>query len=187
MDWRATLPTSSPEMSQALISQGMFREDEKLGDTMLHHLLQALDYLASKDMMHRDVKPGNILYSFAPGVGYHYQLADFGIAKLVNDTRTSIGTEPFKAPGAALHLAARQESSPRINQPAMQLRRIRGFRLECLRLAINVHKCDGYSHRLPQADVLQGRGNAHKLVNGPQAGTRSRARCLLGPGQLERQ
>ena len=51
----------------------------KLADTAFHHMLQAIDCLAAKGIIHRDVKPENILYVSRQDQ-YHFQLGDFGLS-----------------------------------------------------------------------------------------------------------
>ncbi|KAI1941273.1 hypothetical protein LOZ66_001787 [Ophidiomyces ophidiicola] len=46
-------------------------------DRLLPQILSALDYLAYQNLIHRDVKPANILYSIQPNGRYHFYLADF--------------------------------------------------------------------------------------------------------------
>jgi serine/threonine-protein kinase len=46
-------------------------------------LLSALAHAHSQGIIHRDVKPGNIIISQNPGMGDHLMIFDFGLAKLV--------------------------------------------------------------------------------------------------------
>lgn len=69
-----------------------------LGKNVLIQILRALEYLDSMSLIHRDVKPGNILYSWQPDGSLQYSLADFGLANWVDNSFTHCGTNLFRAP-----------------------------------------------------------------------------------------
>jgi serine/threonine-protein kinase len=64
----------------------------------------ALDYAHERDLLHRDVKPANILLASPVSGDQRILLADFGIARWVNDisgltaTNTTVGTVSYAAP-----------------------------------------------------------------------------------------
>lgn len=67
----------------------------------LPDVARALDYIASHQVLHRDVKPGNILFD----AGGSALLADFGIVKVFGDSSTTgalSGTPHYMAPDAML-------------------------------------------------------------------------------------
>ena len=64
---------------------------------MTRQVLIALDYLHKLGIIHRDLKPSNILLQ-----GDDFYLADFGLAKFVNESRTRVGTEWYMAPEVCL-------------------------------------------------------------------------------------
>ncbi len=71
----------------------------KLCMQVLPQMLCALDCLDSHKMCHRDVKPGNILYSTRDDDGqYLFQLADFGMSRLHGIKGVQEGTRIFWAP-----------------------------------------------------------------------------------------
>ncbi|KAG8412547.1 hypothetical protein J3459_015922 [Metarhizium acridum] len=82
--------------------------DEEVADygglffDVVTQILSALDYLASENLVHRDVKPENILYYYTSGKitgsGYHFQLADFGFTHYHTLATSVCGTGCYRAP-----------------------------------------------------------------------------------------
>lgn len=70
--------------------------------SLLRQMLAALDCLAYQGILHRDVKPQNILYrtlSQGDNMGcYHFQLADFGLSKIAGHARSRRETDIYKSP-----------------------------------------------------------------------------------------
>jgi serine/threonine-protein kinase len=64
----------------------------------------ALDYAHLRQLLHRDVKPANILLAELDSGGWRAMLADFGIARRVDDstsltqTNMAVGTDAYAAP-----------------------------------------------------------------------------------------
>src|SRR6476469_4819606 len=64
----------------------------------------ALDYAHQRQLLHRDVKPANILLAELDSGGWRAMLADFGIARRVDDsssltqTNMTVGTVAYAAP-----------------------------------------------------------------------------------------
>ena len=82
-----------------------YRRRDVLPETNLEvmkQIMAGISYLHSEDIVHRDIKPGNILVTSSTPL--HLQLADFDLCKCLNpevDTSlmmSNVGTLAFKAP-----------------------------------------------------------------------------------------
>lgn len=70
---------------------------ENIGRTLFHQLINSLNYLHSNNIIHRDIKPQNILFD----QNYNLKIADFGLStKIINDNKpkTICGSDSFKSP-----------------------------------------------------------------------------------------
>lgn len=82
---------------------------------LLDPLAQALDYAHDHGVIHRDIKPGNILIEAHPTRGNHLYLADFGLSKVNTDVNltargTSLGTPQYMSPEQVMDYALDRRS-----------------------------------------------------------------------------
>lgn len=73
-------------------------DEQELSDLVLRQMLLALECVASHHIIHRDVKPENILWEYDETGNYRFCLGDFGLSNDPGLARTAAGTEPFMAP-----------------------------------------------------------------------------------------
>ncbi|WP_184353713.1 serine/threonine-protein kinase [Xanthomonas euroxanthea] len=92
---------------QKEMDAGSLNDEDKLG--IMKSLLRGVAYLHAKNLLHRDIKPKNILKFLTP-FGYVYKLSDFGLAKNVDPKKnsdvltniaTAMGTKEYMAPESA--------------------------------------------------------------------------------------
>ncbi|WEW61462.1 hypothetical protein PRK78_006952 [Emydomyces testavorans] len=93
---------------QHLIDNDIFINDFNLAESLLRQMLQALDYLAYGGIIHRDVKPENILYKGLPDGSCEFQLADFGLCTLAANATEYAGSGVYMAPELESHDGAPQ-------------------------------------------------------------------------------
>lgn len=69
---------------------------------LMRQVLAGLDHAHAQRIIHRDVKPANILVSPAEGHGEHVRIVDFGLAKLRDEgsftTGIAVGTPSYMSP-----------------------------------------------------------------------------------------
>lgn len=77
-----------------------FPHHEKVGrltNTLLFHVLQALDYLRTKKLLHLDLTPANVLYT-EQNKTYTFKLCDFGFMTQGKNTNNYGGTTVYMPP-----------------------------------------------------------------------------------------
>ena len=69
----------------------------------MYQLLRGLKYIHSANVLHRDLKPGNILLN----ANSELKICDFGLARVASDAMTQyVGTKWYRAPELLLSSSA---------------------------------------------------------------------------------
>ncbi len=89
-----------PDLATLIRSNKM--TDPKRALNVIEGLASALDAVHAAGLVHRDVKPSNVLLEHDPIIGEHAVLVDFGISKwwyeIRSGTNTAMGTYAYLAP-----------------------------------------------------------------------------------------
>ena len=78
---------------------------------VMHGLLQALDHAHQSSIVHRDVKPENVMLSSAGEV----KVADFGIARLTDESATSHATKTGTTIGTPQYMSPEQVTTSKVD------------------------------------------------------------------------
>jgi serine/threonine protein kinase len=85
-----------PDLSQLIREEGPIAEPRAM--RLLGQIASALYAVHQAGLVHRDVKPHNVLVWGASDPDEHAMLTDFGIAKALNDTTATTGIGPVGTP-----------------------------------------------------------------------------------------
>lgn len=100
--WISMEYVDGTDVSRLLRSNSGVSDDQAA--EIISAVAEALDYAHQHDLLHRDVKPANILISDTDPANKRIKLADFGIARCANDsagltaTNMTVGTVFYAAP-----------------------------------------------------------------------------------------
>ncbi|MUL79402.1 serine/threonine protein kinase [Mycobacterium sp. CBMA226] len=100
--WISMEYVDGTDVSRLLRSNDGISDEQAVA--IISAVADALDYAHQHDLLHRDVKPANILISDTDPANKRIKLADFGIARCANDsagltaTNVTVGTVFYAAP-----------------------------------------------------------------------------------------
>ncbi|KAK3989640.1 kinase-like domain-containing protein [Cladorrhinum sp. PSN332] len=125
------MPLQKGNLKDLLGTMGDEREKWALSDVVLRQMLSALECLEANQIIHRDVKPDNILWDLDGNGNYTFCLGDFGLSNDPKVATTTAGTAPFMAP----EVFYRQKQTTKIDiwslYATIVWMRNRGFRAVC--------------------------------------------------------
>ena len=116
-----------------------------IAELVLQQMFNALACTAHHKIVHRDIKPDNILYEFRytkkSKPTYHFFLADFGLSHDTALAMTRAGTEPFMAPEVAKRYPKQTTKVDiwSLFATIVWVWDIGGFRARCWENAVDVH------------------------------------------------
>ena len=122
-----TLPDGTPFMVMEYLQGNSLAQLVEQGPLAIgiavDYVLQACEALAeahAANIVHRDIKPGNLMLTEGPGAGFRLKLVDFGIAK-VSEAWSEPSSTPRTADGAVMgtpfYMSPEQIRSPAIVDP----------------------------------------------------------------------
>ncbi|KAK4150804.1 hypothetical protein C8A00DRAFT_17725 [Chaetomidium leptoderma] len=97
-DWCEILMPLMEGNLRTLVEQVAGLDEHALSAVVLSQMLLALQCIESHNIIHRDVKPENILWEYDSTGDYRFCLGDFGLSNMQDLAKSAAGTEPFMAP-----------------------------------------------------------------------------------------